>query len=84
MHFCFFFVGLLICLISPLTLPLLAQPGAATATPPSLTASTSRETHPFSGPGYWRLKTDYPTRTTRITFYKANGEELYQEVLPGT
>ncbi|MGA0555201.1 hypothetical protein ACO2Q8_01010 [Larkinella sp. VNQ87] len=33
--------------------------------------------------GYWKLQTDYATRSTVIQFFNAHNEPVYQETLPG-
>ncbi|WP_379840607.1 hypothetical protein [Larkinella bovis] len=36
-----------------------------------------------SGKGYWKIQTDYATRSTVIRFYQGSNEPIYQETLHG-
>ncbi|GAB3882369.1 hypothetical protein [Spirosoma agri] len=56
-------------------LPLLAQTDHA--------SSTAHSGHPDSTGAYWKLKTDYKTRTTGIQFFNTQHQLIYEEKLPG-
>lgn len=66
---------LLACLLAPplFALPLLAQ-GQTNADDQTALTDSAR--------GYWRVKTDYHSRATRVSFFTAQHELLYQEKIP--